>query len=261
MRRRIYFAGLMMLAVLANPGAGAEPRGKPTEEQIARLLYPDMELASAGRRHFIYKAWAKFPGRSIVASYGKPEGKGGAVLRVEIAVLSSDGAGLTVISRNTFRYTIGFGVDKLQIDTANYQIAGAVTAFGLRAFSLYAGSGYEHHYESLDLFVLGSNAINHVAGNLAFGDNGSIESHNEYSYCNSASLCDPVWTRDIAKTIVIVTSNRTNGYFDLIAKTTKTEESGPLDASGPTATEKAPPETTTRLFRWDGEKYQDEQEK
>jgi len=50
----------MILAAPANAAGAPEPGGKPTEQQIERLLYPNEKLPSTAR-HVFYKAWPKFP--------------------------------------------------------------------------------------------------------------------------------------------------------------------------------------------------------
>jgi len=259
-----YCVVLLIGATLSNTAVAGDAGGNPTEEQITRLLYSQEELLATGGRHLVYKAWPKFAGRYIVASYSEPKSNslvplsGLEPLPVEVAIVQYKGAIPTVISRRTFGYK-GFPfAEKLQIDTANYQIADTVTAFGLRAHGRDAGSGFEYHYESLDLYTVRSNGIDHVAGNLTFGSGGLFESYNENSYCNNPNFCDLVWSEEIQKTILIVMPNKTNEYFDMLAKTTKTEKSGRLDESDKSAKPAVRTETTTHVFRWDGEKYQGE---
>ena len=250
--------GLMFFAALGITAAAEDVQVNPTEEQISRLLYSKEELLSNGARHLVYKAWPKFAGRYIVASYGKPKVNGLDPLPVEIAVVEYKGTVPSVISRNTFLYKAGYVSEMMQIDTANYKLADSVTAFGLRTYDRDAGSGFEYKYESLDLYTMGANGISHIAGNMAFGSDGLFESYNEYSYCNNGFTCDLVWSREIQKTILIVASNKTNEYFDLLVKTTKTEESGRLDESNKSAKPTVRAETTTRVFRWNGEKYNED---
>jgi hypothetical protein len=227
----------------------------PSEALLAHSLYSEKELATANR-HFFYKAWPKFAGRYIVATYSNLVGTGLESLPVEIAVVQYNGTTLDIIARSSFLYKAGYVNEKLEIDTANYKISDAVTAFGLRTYDRDAGSGFEYNYESLDLFTVGSNGINHIAGNLSFGQRGLFASYEEYSYCNNGVTCDiKVWNRDTQKTLLIVTSHKTGGYFDLLAKTTAISKTGRF---GQKRENKVQTESTSRTFRWDGDKYQEE---
>lgn len=137
-----------------------------------------------------------------------------------------------------------FGGSSLQLDTARYQLARGVTAFGLRfnSSAIGASCGEANWGNELTLLVPEGKHLRPVL-NLHLYHQKSIQG------CLSTQVPDAVWQD--AETTISIQKTRTHGFYNLLAKATITSHSNGVHI----ANIKAHAEEQ-RVFRYNGKYYE-----
>ena len=133
-------------------------------------------------------------------------------------------------------------LNKIEIDTAPYMLSGDERAFGIRTF--YIGSSRVNPYnsETLSLFVKYDSAFKKVLDNYTVSDyNG------EWDGTCTGEFIDH-------KRTLIMSEEKTNGYFDIIIKNKITKSVSSEDENGDCDT-KETTNTATSLLKFDGVTY------
>ena len=133
-------------------------------------------------------------------------------------------------------------LSKISIDTAPYMVAKDTRAFGVRVS--YFGSSRANPYtkKTISLFVKSGDALKKVLHNYQVMNYGG-----EWD-----TDCEGEFTED--KKILIISDKTTNGYFDIIAKSTITYSTNYVSEDGDCETEKEVARKKTSL-EFDGKTY------
>lgn len=214
----------------------------------SELHYPDSASAE-GRFFSDCKIWPIDSSQTIVvlahfqkgSSFTSPESNMG-LYDLDILLVKTKSA--RVVSRLFQKGALSsdsVGLDRIAIDTARYNLAPNVRAFGIRVHYAHPKRYYPHEFEDLNLYVINGEEISLVLDKL-----GTIDSGGEVGECDG-------FFSDTRRTLAIGKTT-SHGYADLVV-TTKTIDSETKILNGECVEVKQQPSVTQDTLQFDGKAY------
>ncbi|WP_219218566.1 hypothetical protein [Variovorax boronicumulans] len=245
LRPAFLFLGLLAVGPLAHAACESG-----LAERIHARLYPDRVL---DERLAACKAWPAFPGRIvIVLPMPRPTSDPTAtkVYDLEVLLVQRPDNGNTerdtLVSRLFQAEAMdedGVAIQEIKVDTARYVLAADARAFGLRV--RYRGTTRADAFasETLRLYVSQGGKLREVLQEIEL-DSDSGE-----------------WNADCTgrfrqlRTLLSTRPNRNSPFADLVLTRTRTQSRGQLQDDGSCAEKALPPQYSTVVLRYDGERF------